>query len=271
MPFKWTPESFPRLDGSTATIPLGQAVAAAFLGLTREETEPYIAFSGTDPAYEKLANGETDLLIVYEASPETLEYYAGAFDLAPIGRDALVFLINKQNPVNNVTAEQIAKIYSADGIANWREVGGEDGEIRAYQRNTPSGSQTMMEKLVMQDVPLAPAPSNLVIGEMGGLVDMIASYDNGKNAVGYNVYYYVTRMKQDENVKLLSIGGVAPSPETIGSGEYPFVNDFYAVIRKDAPKDSPERLLYGWLQTADAKKLMTREGYVPIAAAPPSA
>jgi hypothetical protein len=106
---------------------------------------------------------------------------------------------------------------------------------------------------------------------MGGLVDMIASYDNGKNAIGYNVYYYVTQMKRDENIKLLSIDGAAPSPETIGSGEYPFVNDFYAVIRKDALENSPARLVFNWLQTADAKKLMAREGYVPIAApdAPP--
>jgi phosphate transport system substrate-binding protein len=263
--FTWTAENFPRLDGSTATIPLGQAVIAAFTGITREETERYTDFSGTTNAYYSLYDGRADLLIVYEAPPEVMEQYGDAFESVAIGRDALVFLLNTRNPVDDLTTEDLRGIYSGD-VTSWGDLGGEDVPIKAFQRNQTSGSQTMMKKLLMGETPLAPAPAYMVIGEMGDLVDMIASFDNGRESIGYNVYYYVTKMKPDPSIKILSVDGIAPTPASIadatGTG-YPLVNDFFAVIRKDAPANSPARLVYDWLTSADAKTLMTREGYVP--------
>ena len=73
-------------------------------------------------------------------------------------------------------------------------------------------------------------------------------------------------MTDDERIKILSVDGVAPSNETISSGDYPFVNDFYAVIRANAPVDSPERKLFEWLQTPAGQDLIEAEGYVPIKA-----
>ena len=97
---------------------------------------------------------------------------------------------------------------------------------------------------------------------MGSLVDAVAIYDGAENAIGYNVYYYVSTMKLDENIRLLSVNGVAPSTKSIASGSYPFVNDFYAVIRSDAPKGSPQRILFDWIQTTDGQALVSHEGYV---------
>ena len=68
-------------------------------------------------------------------------------------------------------------------------------------------------------------------------------------------------MKLDGNIRLLEVGGVAPSTETITSGAYPFVNDFYAVIRSDAPEDSPARLLFNWMLTEEGQQLVAHEGY----------
>lgn len=260
---KWTENEFPRIDGSTATIPLGQAVTATLLGKSRDEAMAYTEFTGTNSAYLKLANNETDLLIVYEGSRETMEQLGDIFEIAPVGRDALVFLVNVKNPIDSLTTEQIQSIYKGE-ITSWKDVGGEESEILAYQRNETSGSQTMMKKLVMNDMKMANPEGGLVVGEMGALVNYIASYDNSNSAIGYNVYYYVTQMKLDENIKLLSVDGVTPAPETISKGEYPFINDFFAVIRKDAPQDSPERRLFVWLQGEEAKKLMESEGYVPV-------
>jgi len=69
-------------------------------------------------------------------------------------------------------------------------------------------------------------------------------------------------MKDDENVKMLAVDGVTPEYETIAGGQYPFVNDFYVVIRKDAPKDSSQRKLFEWIQSAEGKALIDLEGYV---------
>ena len=261
--FVFTAENFPRIDGSTATIPLGQAVMATLLGITRAETEDKIQFSGTNNAYNRLGYGETDLLIVYEGTEDVMEWADEQFDIAPIGRDALVFLVNTKNPVESLTTQQVRNVYTG-AVSNWNEVGGADSEIKAFQRNETSGSQVMMQKLVMKGTEMTDAEKTVVISEMGGLVDAIAAYDNSSTGIGYNVYYYVSQMKLDENIKLLSIDGVEPTSENIGSGKYPFVNEFYAIVRKDAAKDSPERILFNWLQGDYAKELMRSEKYVPL-------
>ena len=263
--FVFTEQNMPKLDGSTATIPLISAVRSVLLGIPREEN---ITVSGTDNAYRKLIDSEADLLLVYAPAQDSLDYaeeQGVKLEMIPIGRDALVFLVNAKNPVRDLTAGQLVDIYSGT-LTNWKDVGGQDAVIRAFQRPLLSGSQTMMDKLVMKGVPMAKAPAEFVISEMGGLVDAIAAYNNESNAIGYNVYYYVSHMKPDPNVALLSVGGVAPSTETIASGAYPFVNDFYAVIRTDAPADSPQRVLFNWIQTADGQDLVSHEGYVPAGA-----
>ncbi len=258
--FAFTPENMPRLDGSTATIPLISAVRSVLLGISREDN---VTVSGTDDAYVSLIDGNADVLLVYAPSPDSLAYAEGQgveLELAPIGKDALVFLVNTKNPVPSLTTEQLVGIYSGQ-ITNWQDVGGEDIAIRAYQRQLLSGSQTMMNKLVMKGTPMAEAPADYVIGDMGGLVDAVAVYDGAEAAIGYNVYYYVSRMKLDENIRLLSVDGVAPSIDSISAGDYPFVNDFYAVIRSDAAEDSPERILFNWVQTSDGQALVRNEGY----------
>ncbi|MDR1692959.1 MAG: phosphate ABC transporter substrate-binding protein, partial [Oscillospiraceae bacterium] len=85
---------------------------------------------------------------------------------------------------------------------------------------------------------------------------------NGGGAIGYNVFYYVSRMKSDPNIKILSVDGVEPTNETIRSGEYPFVNDFYAAIRASEPQGSPARVLYDWLQGEEGQTLVEAAGYV---------
>jgi phosphate transport system substrate-binding protein len=261
-PPAWSPEDFPRLDGSTATIPLGQALAALFIGLNREEAVEYTEFSGTSASFEALLNYDADLLLVYEPPAETLQSALDSVELTAIGHDALVFLVNASNPVENLTTEQIRGIYTGE-ITNWKDVGGEDVEIIPYQRNYSSGSQTLMTKLVMDGAPMAEPPSDYIVGDMLGLVEMIASYDNGGAAIGYNVYYYVSHMSPNENVKLLSVDGVMPGDDTIGGGKYPFLNDYFAVIRKDEPEGSPARLIYDWICGEQGKLLLRREGYIP--------
>lgn len=260
--FAFTKENMPVIDGSTATIPLISAVRSVLLG---EEREPDVRVSGTDNAYMKLMEKEADILLVYAPSPQTTEYsqeQKKPMEMAPIGKDALVFLVNVKNPVKSLTEQELVSIYSGE-ITSWEEVGGENFAITAFQRPTLSGSQTMLEKLVMKGKSMAKAPPEFIISEMGGLVEAVAAYDGGETSIGYNVYYYVSRMKLDENIRLLAVNGVEPSLDTIASGRYPFVNDFYAVIRADAPEGSPERVLFDWIQTDAGQELVRHEGYVP--------
>ena len=261
--FTFTTENMPVIDGSTATIPLIEAVYSVLLGIPREQAADMVSTSGTDNAYYRLFYGGADILLVYSPSPDTLENAKNTgieLEMAPIGCDGLVFLVNKANPVSSLTPDQLVSIYSGE-TRNWKEVGGEDVDIKAFQRPYLSGSQTMMNELVMKGVPMAETEAEYVIGEMGGLIEAVAQFDNAQSAIGYNVYYFVSRMDLNENVRMLAVDGVEPSTQSISDGSYPFVSDFYAVIRKDTPEGSPARVLYDWIQSPDGINLIQHEGY----------
>ncbi len=111
--------------------------------------------------------------------------------------------------------------------------------------------------------PMAP-PMEQVIAEMGMLIDAVASYENGQGALGYSYYYFVMDMWGTENIKLLEIDGVAPTPETITAGTYPFTTAYYAVTRHNEPEDSPARQVIGWLLSSEGQTLAEDTGYVRI-------
>jgi len=260
----FTADTFPKLDGSTANIPLAQALVKSFLGLDDTQAEDFVAFNTTPRAYENLAKGECDLLLVYEASDETketLDAMGADFEYFPIGKDALVFIVNENNPVESLTSMQIVDIYTGK-ITNWNEVGGQDAKIAAFQRDPTSGSQALMKKLVMKDTPMVAAPAEFTPGEMGGLIDRLAEYNNESTAIGYSVFYYASLMYARPGLKFIGVNGVAPSNSTIASGEYPYTNAFYAVLRADEPAGSPARALAEWLRGGEGKLLIERCGYV---------
>jgi phosphate transport system substrate-binding protein len=265
--FIFTRENFPRMDGSTSTIPLGQAVACVLLGEQRNDVADLALFNKTTQSFRNLMNGECDILIVAEPNADVYEELTQAgfeYEKTPIATDALVFIVNATNPVSNLTTAQVQNIY-AGGITNWSKVGGDDVEIRAFQRNADAGSQALMEKLVMKGLEMMTPPEGYTVGEMEGLISAVKSFDGSAQAIGYTVYYYAEDMKMAEGLKILSIDGVEPNDETIASGAYPFLNPYYAVIAADEPEDSPARILYNWLLSPEGQNLIKTEGYVPAA------
>ena len=256
--FLFKKDELPRIDGSTANIYLALLVLQRVSGISEEEAYGLTQFTTTENAYGELLNGNTDILLVYEG---TADENTDKLEIHPIGQDALVFLVNQSNPVNNLTVKQIQDIYS-DKIKGWNSVGGSSAKIQAYQRSKGSGSQVLMEKLVMNGIKMGTPVKENVLADMGGLIEAIASFQSGKDAIGYSVYYYVENMYKNSNVKCLSIGGVAPGNKTIKDGSYPFINDFYAVIRKDEPTNSSARKLLNWLLSEDGKQAVEDAGYV---------
>lgn len=264
--FVFTRKNFPRMDGSTSMVPLGEAIASVLLGESREAVSDLTQFNRTTQSFRNLMAGQCDILIVGEPNADVytdMETQGFDADIETIATDALIFVVNENNPVNNLTTEQVRKIYSGE-ITNWSEVGGNDAPIVAFQRNKSAGSQALMVKLVMQDTPLAEAPLEYVADDMGMLMESVKSYDNSANAIGYSVYYYANDMKMAQGLKILSIDGVQPNAQTIRSGEYPHRNAYYCVIPADAPVDSPNRILYDWLMTDEGQHLIAGEGYVSV-------
>jgi len=251
-----------RTDGSTATIPLTAAINDAY----GDGGSPPV-HNTTPDAYRRLIyKDNVDLIIVTHPSEEELKLASeqGAeLEVIPIVKDALVFLINKENPVENISLEELRDVYAGD-ITGWEKLGGPKEEIIAYQRTPNSGSQTLLLKLVMKErEPMAP-PTEWIAESMGSLVEVVSNYDNAKNAIGYSVFYYVNNMYGNDHFKLLGIDGVRPSRESIMRGEYPLEDNYYAVIRKDTPKDHAARKLIDWLLTDAGQMLAADAGYIPL-------
>lgn len=257
-------EEYPRIDGSLACVPLCEALAVQVTGCTQIQAEETMAdFTNTNPCYLELAQGNRDILLVYEPAESTTEELKAydPLDMQPVGKDALVFIVNEDNPVESLTQQQAYDIYTGK-VTNWKEVGGDDIEIKAFQRPETSGSQTMMRKLLIGDAQMAEAPKEMIASGMDDIIEALQEYDNSANALGYSVYYYASSMFRQPGLKFLEIDGVMPSNETIKSGEYPLINEFYCVTNKQSSDRALE--IKEWLLSEDGQDFVEECGYVPV-------
>ncbi len=263
--------TIPRIDGATGLYPLYAAVVQA----TYPEMDYYphydpndkekslVRCSKTPEAYENLINGKVDVIFVAGPSDKQLalaKEKGVELKLTPIGKEAFVFFVNNKNPVNNLTVEQIVQIY-AGKIKNWRDVGGNNDSIRAFQRPEGSGSQTALQR-IMGNTPLMEAPREDVPAGMGGIINRVANYRNYKNGLGYSFLFFATQMVNNKEIKLLSIDGVEPNHENIRSGKYPFAKEFYAVTLGNESRET--RALIEWIKSSQGKELIRKSGFVPV-------
>ena len=254
----------PRIDGATALYPL----YSAFVQATYPKKD-YSLYSsevrgGTTPAaYNRLLDGEVDMILCAGPSEEQVEMAARrgkVFNMIPIGKEAFVFFVSKENPVKGLSYAQIQDIYSG-AITNWKELGGKDQEIKAFQRPANSGSQTMLEK-IMNGKQLMRPPLNDVVGGMGAIIDRTAEYKNFDNAIGYTFLFFAVGMKKNDDIRLLSIDGVYPNRSTIESGEYPFTGDFYAITTDTKNENVPAFI--EWILSPQGQSLVEKTGYTPL-------
>ena len=264
------PDEFPITDGSTACIPLIAQIMADTTGMDLETAQSCVNTNTTAWAWRNLSlyggneGDATKLIIAYEAPESVKEEMAAEgdpLDQKAIGRDALVFIVNDDNPMQSLSQQQIKDIY-AGKITNWKEVGGADSPIVAFQRGEDSGSQTLFQKLLIQGGELMEAPTELAPTEMGGLVDRIAEFNHSANAIGFSVYYYIDQMYSKPGLRLLAVDGVLPSNESIADQRYPLCNAFYAAVRQDSAEGTPERKVYDWLSTDAGRACIEKSGYV---------
>jgi hypothetical protein len=177
--------------------------------------------------------------------------------------DALVFMINADNPIDNISFTDLRDIYSGK-ITNWAEIGGSNEEISAFQRTDLSASQILFNTLLMNGAEPMKPPGEFMTRESGQVVESISSYDNSKGAIGFSQFYYIENMFGSSRFKLLGINGVVPTRETIADGTYTLGDYFYAVMRRDTPQNSDARTLVDWLVSEDGQKLVAQNGYIPL-------
>ena len=266
----YTLDNYPKVDASLATQPLTNAFIKNFVGEDVDVSK--LDYTNTHPGYVRLINDEVDLIVVTEPSKEELELAKQKgveLEVIPVVKEGFVFYVNSNNKVDYLTKDQIQGIYSGE-ITNWKEVGGEDMEIKPFQRPTNSGSQTGMLSLVMKDKKLMDPLKENLVSTMAQIINFVSSYENGKNSIGYSYYYYATTMYEGidkeiaSNIKLIGIDGVKPNAKTIQNGSYPYTTAYYIVINKADDENSPSRKLANLMLSKRGQQVAKNAGYVPV-------
>lgn len=257
-------DPLPAMDGSTSAIPLEAGIRAKLLGISYKDALELVNHSKTHIAFQNLLDGTVDLIYTVPISDEQRQKAdeAGVELISvPVAKEGFVFVVNKDNPVDSLTQQQLRDIYSGR-ITNWKEVGGNDAEIIPYQRNLDSGSQNYMAEF-MGDTPLMTAKTELYATGMGGLMDKIALYDNSADAIGYSVYSYAAQMYANDNkVKFIAVDGIAPTKETMADDSYPLSSCTYIMYTDKA--DEKTREFAQWVVSDEGQLCVLQSGYLPV-------
>lgn len=198
--------------------------------------------------FDALVDGVTDIFLCAmpsDAQKSTAAEKNVEIEYVPIGLEAFVFFVNRNNPVDNLSIEDVRKIY--DGSASkWSEFGGTDDYINPVTRLAGSGSQNAMEKF-MKDRPIADKSPMACFGK----------------AIGYSFRYYLCDMVGDSDVKLLSLNGVYPDRDSMRNRTYPIVSEFYAAYRKDNDNPNVKKLIE-WILSDEGQEIIDKTGYVSV-------
>ena len=260
--------SYPKVDATINMQNLATAFVNNFTGSNLSNDE--LDYSNGQSAYYRLADGTVDIVIAKEPSEDEIEYAEKkgvTIEYVPIVVDPFVFYTNSENSVDSIGLDEIQKIYSGI-ITNWNEIGGDDEEIRAFQRNKNSENQNGMEELVMKDAEMAKpvieernSPENVPI-------DIVSDYDNSMNSLGYSFYSYATTMYNLssngvlDGIKLLKIDNISPSYENVQNGIYTLKETYYLATRKNAEDSGSIKLVKDAMLSNRGKMVAKEAGYV---------
>lgn len=220
-------------------------------------------YNNTVDGYCKLAEKKTDIFIGAQPSEEQIEYAEQCgtkFEYTQIGSEAFVFFVHKDNPINSLTTEQIKGIYSGR-ITNWRQVGGNNEEIVAFQRNEGSGSQSMMLRF-MGDTSIMEAEM-MEVQSMGGIIEEVADYKSKTESIGYSFRFYLEGIVRNPDIKMIAIDGIAPTAENIQNNSYPIITPVYAVTYADNPNENVSKMI-DWILSDEGQYIIEATGYVGI-------
>ncbi len=258
-------DNLPVLDGAAALVPVYAAVvdnvypqgSVTYEGGSFSDDNYYgenfaedskMQYKNTVRGYRAIVDGTTDILFCAAPSEEQKQYAADKnveLVYIPIGLEAFVFFVNENNPVEDLTVEQIRGIYAGE-YTNWREVGGADRVINPITRLAGSGSQSAMDRF-MNGREIARKSAFSVTGA----------------SIGFSFRYYLDGIVENDAVKMLSLNGVYPDEENIRNRNYPIVVPFYAIYRADNENENIP-VLIDWILSDEGQLLIEESGYVSI-------
>jgi len=256
-------DNLPIIDGATAAFPVYSAFVNAVYPETTRLYDGVFEYNNTVGGYEKLAERKIDVFLGAAPSKEQKEYAESQgteFKYTQIGTEAFVFFVHKDNPIDSLTVEQIKGIYSGQ-ITNWKEVGGNDEEIVAFQRNEGSGSQSMLIRF-MGDTPIMD-PETKEIRGMGEIIEQVVDYQSKSGSIGFSFRYYVEGIIKNPELKMIAIDGIAPTVENVKNRSYPIITPVYAVTYENNPNPNVEKLI-NWMLSDEGQYIIEQTGYAGV-------
>lgn len=243
----------PKIDGAAALVPVFNSFVYS---LYPEDSVKYengdftknsaLQYHNTRGAFKGIVDGDVDIAFCASPNKDQIQYGLDKgveLELTPIGRESFVFIVNTNNPVDNLSMQQLKDIFTGK-ITNWKDVGGANRPINVLQRNKGSGSQTALEKLIGEEV----KPN--MFGPLGA-------------SIGFSFRFYVEELTKHGHIKMLSLNGVYPSKENVQNESYPIVSNFYAVTRKGETNPNVQKVL-DFVLSPTGQEIVDEVGYVSL-------
>ena len=235
-------------DGSTSMEKVIGGLGEMFMEMNSDITFTYNP-TGSGSGIKAVQEGRCDIGLA-SRSLKTEEAESGLTETV-LAYDGIAVIVNPENPVSDLDVQTIAKIYTGE-ITNWSEVGGNDAEIVLVGREAGSGTRDGFESITDTE------DACQYRQELTSTGDVITAVSQNPGAIGYAS---VASVK--DTVKALTVGGVAPSNETILDGTYVIQRPFVLVTKADAELSAAAQAFFDYALSEDAHELIKAAGVVP--------
>ena len=237
-------------DGSTSMEKVIGALGESFMEANKGTTFTYNP-TGSGSGIQAVSEGRCDIGLSSRALKD--DEKASGLKETIVALDGIAIIVNPQNPVKDLSLEQIAKIYTGE-ITNWKDVGGEDAEIVRIGREAGSGTRDGFESITKTK------DACQYRQELTSTGDVITTVSQNPNAIGYASLAAIK-----DSVKALTVNGVAPTEATVKDGTYLVQRPFVLVTKEGAALSETAQKFFDFATSADAASIISAAGAVPVA------
>ncbi len=236
-------------DGSTSMEKVIGALGESFMEANKGVTFTYNP-TGSGSGITAVSEGRCDIGLSSRALKD--DEKAGGLKETILALDGIAIIVNPANPVNDLDIETIGKIYKGE-ITNWKEVGGNDAEIVLIGREAGSGTRDGFETIT--DTKDACKYRQ----ELTSTGDVITTVANNPDAIGY-----ASLAALKDSVKALTVGGVAPTEDTVKDGSYVVQRPFVLVTREGTELSKAAQEFFDYAVSSDAAGIISAAGAVAV-------
>ena len=235
-------------DGSTSMEKVIGALGEAFMEANPDTTFTYNP-TGSGSGIQAVQEGRCDIGLSSRALKDA-EKEAGLTETV-LAYDGIAMIVNPANPVEDLSLEQIADIYTGK-ITNWSEVGGNDSQIVLIGREAGSGTRGGFEEIV------GVVDACQYRQELSSTGDVITTVAQNPDAIGYASLAAVK-----DTVKALKVAGVTPTEATVKDGTYTIQRPFVLATKTGEKLNDVAQAFFDYATSADASEIITAAGAVP--------